>query len=351
VVLLENLGADIKDATQAAAHIAEKIRASLSTPYQLHDKMHHSSPSIGVSLIHCNGESADELIKQADMAMYQAKEAGRNAVRFFDPQMQQSVETIAALESDLRHAVHERQLQLFYQIQLDHTHHPVGAEALLRWVHPVRGMVSPAQFIPFAEESSLILDIGHWVLDEACRQIAVWSHQEHTRDLVLAVNISARQFKQPDFVEQVAAMIRKHGIQASRLKLELTESIALEELDVIIAKMHALRNRLGISLSLDDFGTGYSSLSYLKRLPLDQIKIDQSFVRDMTVDSGDAVMVKTIIDMAHNFGIEVIAEGVETAGQFFLLKQYGCLLFQGYLFGRPVPLGEFEALLQREKQP
>ncbi|ADE10564.1 EAL domain-containing protein [Sideroxydans lithotrophicus] len=347
VVLLENLGADIKDATQAAAHIAEKIRASLSTPYQLHDKMHHSSPSIGVSLIHCNGESAEELIKQADMAMYQAKEAGRNAVRFFDPQMQQSVETIAALESDLRHAVHERQLQLFYQIQLDHTHHPVGAEALLRWIHPVRGMVSPAQFIPFAEESSLILDIGHWVLDEACRQIAAWSHQERTRDLVLAVNISARQFKQPDFVEQVGAMIRKHAIQPARLKLELTESIALEELDVIITKMHALRNGLGISLSLDDFGTGYSSLSYLKRLPLDQIKIDQSFVRDMTVDSGDAVMVKTIIDMAHNFGIEVIAEGVETAGQFFLLKQYGCLLFQGYLFGRPVPLREFEALLQQ----
>lgn len=346
VVLLENLGADLKDATQAAAQIAEKIRASLSSPYQLHDKVHHSSPSIGVSLIHGNGESAEELIKQADMAMYQAKEAGRNAVRFFDPRMQRSVEAIATLESDLRQAIHDRQLQLFYQIQVGRDRRPVGAEALVRWMHPVRGMVPPVQFIPFAEESSLILDIGHWVLDEACRQIAAWSRHEQTRDLVLAVNISARQFKQPDFVEQVAALIRKHGIQPARLKLELTESIALEEIDVITAKMRALRSELGISLSLDDFGTGYSSLSYLKRLPLDQIKIDQSFVRDMTVDRGDAVMTKTIIDMAHNFDLEVIAEGVETDAQLALLEQYGCMVFQGYLFGRPMPLQEFEASLK-----
>ncbi len=345
VVLLENLGADIKDATQAAAHIAEKIRASLSSPYQLHDKVHHSSPSIGVSLIHGNGESAEELIKQADMAMYQAKEAGRNTVRFFDPRMQRSVEATATLESDLRQALHEGQLHLYYQIQVDRDRRPVGAEALVRWMHPVRGMVPPSQFIPFAEESSLILDIGHWVLDEACRQLSVWSYHERTRELVLAVNISARQFKQSDFVEQVAAVIRKYGIQPARLKLELTESIALEEIDVITAKMHALRSELGISLSLDDFGTGYSSLSYLKRLPLDQIKIDQGFVRDMTVDSSDAVMVKTIIDMAHNFDLEVIAEGVETAAQLALLEQYGCVVFQGYLFGRPVPAAEFEAHL------
>ncbi len=345
VVLLENLGADIKDATQAAAHIAEKIRASLSSPYQLHDKVHHSSPSIGVSLIHGNGESAEELIKQADMAMYQAKEAGRNTVRFFDPRMQRSVEATATLESDLRQALHEGQLHLYYQIQVDRDRRPVGAEALVRWMHPVRGMVPPSQFIPFAEESSLILDIGHWVLDEACRQLSVWSYHERTRELVLAVNISARQFKQSDFVEQVAAVIRKYGIQPARLKLELTESIALEEIDVITAKMHALRSELGISLSLDDFGTGYSSLSYLKRLPLDQIKIDQGFVRDMTVDSSDAVMVKTIIDMAHNFDLEVIAEGVETAAQLALLEQYGCVVFQGYLFGWPVPAAEFEAHL------
>ena len=346
VVLLENLGSETKEATQIAAHIAENIRACLSTPYQLRDRTYHSSPSIGVSLIYGNHESSDDLIKHADMAMYQAKESGRNAVRFFDPQMQQSVETLAALESDLRQAINHQQLRLYYQIQLDNDLHQIGAEAMVRWIHPTRGMVLPAQFIPFAEESSLILEIGHWVLDAACQQIAAWSNNEHTRKLVLAVNISARQFKQSDFVEQVAAMIRKHSIEPSRLKLELTESIALGDLDIIVTKMLTLRHVLGVTLSLDDFGTGYSSLSYLKRLPLDQIKIDQSFVRDMTVDSGDAVMVKTIIDMAQNFDVDVIAEGVETEAQLALLKQYGCLAYQGYLFSKPVPLEEFEALLK-----
>lgn len=346
VVLLENLGSETKEATQIAAHIAENIRACLSAPYQLRDRTYHSSPSIGVSLIYGNHESSDDLIKHADMAMYQAKESGRNAVRFFDPQMQQSVETLAALESDLRQAINHQQLRLYYQIQLDNDLHQIGAEAMVRWIHPTRGMVLPAQFIPFAEESSLILEIGHWVLDAACQQIAAWSNNEHTRKLVLAVNISARQFKQSDFVEQVAAMIRKHSIEPSRLKLELTESIALGDLDIIVTKMLTLRHVLGVTLSLDDFGTGYSSLSYLKRLPLDQIKIDQSFVRDMTVDSGDAVMVKTIIDMAQNFDVDVIAEGVETEAQLALLKQYGCLAYQGYLFSKPVPLEEFEALLK-----
>jgi diguanylate cyclase (GGDEF)-like protein/PAS domain S-box-containing protein len=348
VVLLENLGSNSKDAAQIAAQIAENIRACLSTPYQLKDKTHHSSPSIGVSLICDNHESADELIKQADIAMYQAKESGRNAIRFFDPEMQHSVETLAALESDLRQAVRERQLQLFFQIQLDHNHRPIGAEALVRWIHPTRGMVSPSEFIPFAEESSLILEIGHWVLDTACQQIAAWGRNELARNLVLAVNISARQFKQSDFVEQVAAIVQKHCIEPSCLKLEITESIALGDIDAMVAKMYELKHKIGITLSLDDFGTGYSSLSYLKRLPLDQIKIDQSFIRDMTTDIGDAVMVKTIIDMSQNFSLNVIAEGVETEAQLALLKQYGCLAFQGYLFGKPMPLKEFEALLKQE---
>jgi diguanylate cyclase (GGDEF)-like protein/PAS domain S-box-containing protein len=345
VVLLESLGSDIKDATQIAAHMAENIRSSLSAPYQLKDKAHHSSPSIGVCLIYGKNESADELIKRADMAMYQAKESGRNAVRFFDPQMQQSVETRAALESDLRLAVRDQQFQLYYQIQLDQEHNPVGAEAVIRWNHPVRGVISPTHFISVAEESSLILEIGHWVLDTACQQIAAWSHHEQTCDLVLAVNISARQFNRPDFVGQIAAMIQKHRIKPSRLKLELTESIALGDIDFIVAKMLELRQMQGITLSLDDFGTGYSSLSYLKQLPLDQIKIDRSFVRDITTDPSDAVIIKTIIDMAHNFGLNVIAEGVETEAQLALLKHYGCMAYQGFLFSKPVPIEQFEALL------
>jgi EAL domain-containing protein (putative c-di-GMP-specific phosphodiesterase class I) len=278
------------------------------------------------------------------MAMYQAKDSGRNKVKFFDPHMQHSLEVHAALESDLRGAISDQQFRLFYQVQFDHNHHPVGAEALIRWIHPKRGMVPPAQFIPFAEESSLILDIGNWVLDTACKQIAAWSHNEQFRNLVLAINISAQQFKQPDFVAQLEAMLHKHRIEPSRLKLELTESVALNDIDSVVVKMLALK-QIGVTLSLDDFGTGYSSLSYLKQLPLDQIKIDKSFVRDITTDSSDAVMVKTIIDMAHNFGLNVIAEGVETEEQFSFLKENGCLSFQGYLFSQPIPLEEFEVLL------
>ena len=349
VVLLENLNQELESATREAAQIAEKIRAALAEPYQLNQHEYHSSPSIGVYL-YCgdgkDGDSVNDVLKRADMAMYQTKDAGRNGVRFFDPRMQRAVEERAALESDLRRALPDGRLRLFYQLQLDLEHRPVGAEALIRWEHPQRGMVSPAQFIPVAEGSALIIDIGLWVLDMACRQIAAWRDSEQTRNLVLAINISGQQFKQPDFVTQVAAAIGKHHIDPSRLKLELTESVALDDIDAVVEKMRALRNELGVTLSLDDFGTGYSSLSYLKRLPLDQIKIDQSFVRDLTIDSSDAVMVKTIIDMAKNFGLNVIAEGVETQAQFDFLKENGCMAFQGYLFSKPVPLEAFEVLLK-----
>ncbi|MCE5180806.1 MAG: PAS domain S-box protein [Betaproteobacteria bacterium] len=347
VVLIENICADSGSTLQNVAQIAEKIRAVLATPYQLKGNIHHSSPSIGACLFFGNHDSASELIKRADMAMYQAKDSGRNRVRFFDPHMQESVETRAALESDLRQAIADRQFQLYYQIQIDHDRRPVGAEALIRWMHPKRGMVPPAEFIPIAEESSLILDIGHWVLDAACRQIAAWSHDEQTRHLALAINISGQEFKQPEFVERVAAMIQKHNIDPTCLKLELTESVALENIDAVVAKMLALRETLGVTLSLDDFGTGYSSLSYLKRLPLDQIKIDQSFVRGSIADSNNAVMVKAIIDMAQNFGLNVIAEGVETEAQWSFLKENGCMVYQGYLFSQPVSLEEFEARLKR----
>ncbi len=344
VVLIEEAGHDLDEVSRRIAGIAEKIRDSLAMPYQLKDSVHHSSPSIGVSLYRGDTETVDTLLKQADMAMYKAKESGRNAVRFFDPHMQQAVETRAHLESDLRGAIANGELELFYQIQVDKDFRPLGAEALIRWQHPLRGLVSPAQFIPIAEESSLILDIGTWVLEQGIRQLALWGHYKITRELSIAVNVSAAQFLQPNFVEQVAGILAHHGVDAARLKIELTESVVMNDVGDVVAKMNALK-KLGVKLSMDDFGTGYSSLSYLKRLPLDQIKIDQSFVRDIATDSNDAVMVRAIIDLAQNFGLDVVAEGVETEVQHMFLKIHGCAAYQGYLFSKPVPIKEFEKLL------
>lgn len=345
VVLIEEVDEIAEHASQKIALIAEKIRLSLSDSYQLEKYEHHSSPSIGVCLYRGNGESIDTVLKYADMAMYKAKESGRNAVRFYDPAMQQAVEARASLEADLRHAIPDNQLRLYYQIQVDNENRPIGAEALIRWSHPQRGMVSPMQFIPIAEESSLILDVGHWVLQAACKQLALWSKLEHTKQLILAVNVSAAQFKKGDFVSRISELVNAHHVDPSLLKLELTEAVVLEDVTDVIAKMHALK-ALGVRLSLDDFGTGYSSLSYLKQLPLDQIKIDQSFVRDIGTDPSDAVMVQTIINLAQSFRLNVIAEGVETEAQLSFLKQNGCMAYQGYLFSRPVPIMDFEALLQ-----
>jgi EAL domain-containing protein (putative c-di-GMP-specific phosphodiesterase class I) len=280
------------------------------------------------------------------MAMYQVKDAGRNAVRFFDPAMQLEVETHAALEADLRSAVSHQQLQLHYQMQVNADNRPIGAEALVRWDHPVRGMISPSLFVPIAEESSLILEIGKWVMETAITQLGLWAKREDAKELTLAINVSANQFKQYDFVEQIATLLHTHKVMASRLKLELTESVVLNDVTDVITKMNALK-AIGVRLSLDDFGTGYSSLAYLKRLPLDQIKIDQSFVRDIATDANDAVMVQTIIDLARNFRLNVIAEGVETEAQRIFLAQNGCLAYQGYLFGKPVPIENFEAALQQ----
>jgi diguanylate cyclase (GGDEF)-like protein/PAS domain S-box-containing protein len=351
VVLVENISAEKDDASQYISHIAEKMRAVLATPYQLKKHQYHSSPSIGICLFFGNEESVDELIKRADIAMYQAKDSGRNRVRFFDPYLQHLVEARAATEADLRVAIQQNQFELHYQVQVDHALQPFGAEALIRWHHPARGMVSPAEFIPIAEQGSLILDIGHWVLETACQQLAYWSREEKTNRLILAVNVSASQFIQAEFIDEIEALIQKYNITPSLLKLELTESIALENLDFIISKLAILKNRIGVRLSLDDFGTGYSSLSYLKRLPLNQIKIDQGFIRDMLANSSDAVMVKTIIDLAGNFDMDVIAEGVETEEQFNFLKGFGCLAYQGYLFGKPIPIGEFNARLASGNPP
>jgi diguanylate cyclase (GGDEF)-like protein len=344
VVLVEDIAADAEEASQKVAHLAEKIRSALAQPYTLEQYEQHSSPSIGVCLYRSRDETVESLLKHADMAMYQAKDAGRNAVRFFDPVMQHAVESRSALEADLRRAVPDQQLHLYYQIQLDNEFRPLGAEALLRWIHPMRGMVSPALFIPLAEESSLILDIGQWVLDAACRQLQGWAKHEQMCNLIIAVNISAKQFMRVDFVEQVDAVMRKYQVNPELLKLELTESVVLGDVKGVVAAMHALKG-LGVRLSMDDFGTGYSSLSYLKQLPLDQLKIDQSFVRDITSDTNDAVLVRAIIDLARNFRLNVIAEGVETKDQLEFLKINGCMAYQGYLFSKPIPIDQFEALL------
>jgi diguanylate cyclase (GGDEF)-like protein/PAS domain S-box-containing protein len=344
VVLLEDVDQDDKAASQKIALIAEKIRAALSESYHLGNHLQHSSPSIGASLYLGTEKTIEQLLKSADIAMYQAKDAGRNVVRFFDPNMQQAVEARASLEADLRLALSAEQFQLHYQIQMDSDLNPLGAEALLRWTHPLRGMVSPLQFIPIAEESRLIIEIGGWVLHTACRQLGQWAENDLTRKLILAVNVSAEQFMQSDFVAIVAAELKKALFDPSRLKLELTESVVLTDVKDVVSKMHELK-ALGIRLSLDDFGTGYSSLSYLKQLPLDQLKIDQSFVRDMISEPNDAVMVKTIIDMAKNFRLNVIAEGVETEAQMLFLKQMGCMSYQGYYFSKPVPIEQFENLL------
>ena len=344
IILLNNLGEVINDASKKAAMIAEKVRSCLSVPYILNDHQHFSSPSIGVSLYHDNTVPAAELLKQADLAMYQAKESGRNKVCFFDRSMQLAVERSATLETDLRHALVKNELHLYYQMQFNDELCPVGAEALLRWIHPVRGLVSPVEFIPFAEANSMILDIGDLVIKLACQQLELWSKNGNTKQLTLAVNVSAKQFIQDDFVESIISVLQCYSFAPSLLKLELTESVILDDVTMVIAKMDELK-AFGICLSLDDFGTGYSSLSYLKKLPMDQIKIDRSFVKDMTSDENDEVLVKTIIDMAGNFDIKVIAEGVETEAQLSLLKRLGCMEFQGFYFSKPVSIEQFELLI------
>ncbi len=346
VVMLENLSADESAAATHTKSISEKILTSLSQPYQVASNEYRSTCSIGITLFNDRQQQTDELLKQADIAMYQAKKAGRNTLRFFDPQMQDTVIARVALEGELRRALETQQFQLYYQIQVDSLLKSIGAEALIRWNHPDRGLVLPGQFITLAEETGLILPIGQWILEAACAQLKVWEQEEHTRELVLAVNVSAREFRQADFVAQVQATVQRHAIHPMRLKLELTESLLLENIEDTIAIMNAL-NEIGIQFSLDDFGTGYSSLQYLKRLPLDQIKIDQSFVRDLAVDSSDEAIVRTIIAMARNLNLDVIAEGVETEEQLQMLLNMGCTHYQGYLFGKPVSIEQFEALVKQ----
>ena len=345
VVMLEDLSEHPVEAATQTKVVGDKILAALSQPYQLGTYEYRGTSCIGATIFSNHGQSEEELLKRADIAMYQAKKAGHNALRFFDQQMQDAINGRAALEGELRNAIENQQFRLYYQIQTDSSRLPFGAEALIRWVHPERGLVSPDQFIRLAEETGLILPIGHWVLETACAQVKVWEQDALTRDLILSVNVSAKQFHQADFVVQVQAVVSLHAINPNLLKLELTESMLLENIEDTIATMHVLK-KIGIRLSLDDFGTGYSSLQYLKRLPLDQLKIDQSFVRDIVEDSSDRAIVRTIIAMAQSLNLNVIAEGVETEEQCQLLQSKGCIHYQGYLFGKPMPIEQFDTLLK-----
>ena len=339
VVMLEDLHTEVRTAIDQIKTVAEKILATLNLPFDLRGKAHYSTPSVGITLFSGPTQGVEELLKRADLAMYKSKSAGRNTFRFFDPEMQAAVAQRAELEVDLRHGLERGQLVLHYQTVVSHQGRVTGVEALVRWLHPERGLVSPTDFIPVAEQTGLILAIGQWVLRTACEQLVVWSRDPLTKYLTIAVNISAREFHEPNFVPETLRMLQQSGANANLLKLELTESLLLGDIKDATRKVGELR-KSGMRFALDDFGTGYSSLSYLRQLPLDELKIDQSFVRDVLTDPNDAAIAKTIIALAHSLGLSVVAEGVETVGQREFLARHGCELFQGYLFGQPLPVGE-----------
>ena len=347
VVMLEALGQDEQQAAQQAEAIAEKVRFALNQPYALNinEAKFQGTTSIGLTLFRGQDVSVDVLLKQADVALYQAKDGGRNLVRFFNPAMQAAIDSRSVLEVALRQALEKGEFQLHYQPQVNQFGALIGAEALLRWMTPQRGMVSPAEFIPLAEDTGLILPIGQWVLETACAQLKAWENDPRAQALQMSVNVSARQFHQHDFVDLVQHCLAASAIKPTRLKLELTESVVLDNVDSVIERMQQLK-ALGVSFCLDDFGTGYSSLSYLKRLPLQQVKIDQSFVRDVTEDPNDAAIVRAILAMSQTLGLHVIAEGVETQAQWDFLLQNNCVAYQGYLFGKPMPVSAWNQFLK-----
>jgi diguanylate cyclase (GGDEF)-like protein/PAS domain S-box-containing protein len=350
VVILEDLSDDPIEAASEAKEVGKKILNALNDPYQLVGHEYRSTSSIGVTLLNAENHSIDEMLKHADIAMYQAKKSGRNTLRFFDPKMQEAINTRVSAEKELLNAIEQKQFQLYYQIQVDSEGGVLGAEALIRWIHPARGLVSPAEFIPLAEETGLILPIGSWVVEAACGQLKAWEVRGIARNLALAVNVSAKQVQHEDFVCQMKAIVQKYEVRPCLLKLELTESMLVENVEDTINKIEQLRD-FGIRFSLDDFGTGYSSLQYLKKIPINQLKIDQSFIRGIETDHHDQSIVRTVIAIAHSLEIDVIAEGVETDGQLQILKRTGCKAFQGYLFAKPMAVELFEALLQRQVYP
>ncbi len=353
VVLVENLKKDYRAAAYKARRIGEKVLKAFALPFYLDNdaeehteknQAHFSSPSIGIALFGKQDMLLDDVLKHADLAMYQAKAAGRNTMQFFDPRMQKQVTDRAVLEAQLREAVSEKSFVLYYQPQVDRKQRIIGVEALLRWPHKNHGVVSPADFIPLAEESGLILPLGQWVLEQACNQLSLWKKHPQTKQLTISVNVSARQFHHPDFVDMVLSVVQQTAIDPTRLKLELTESILVSDMALMIERMNKLKDH-GICFSLDDFGTGYSSLLYLKRMPLDELKIDKSFVQDVFGAENDAAIVKTILALGHSLGLSVIAEGVESEEQQLFLMTHQCQLFQGYLYGKPMTIDRLECLL------
>jgi diguanylate cyclase (GGDEF)-like protein/PAS domain S-box-containing protein len=346
VLVIEDLSADVEAAEDQIRVVIGKIRDAVGQPYWLDGNLLHCSASVGAALFRGHEESVEALFKQADLAMYQAKAAGRDAWRQFHPSMQIALDARSALEADLRVAVERGQLLLYYQPQLDECHEVIGAEALLRWQHPVRGLVSPGVFIPVAEETGLIVSIGRWVMQAACAQLAAWSANPATQGLRLAVNVSPRQFRRPEFVAEIRQVLQETGADPTLLDIEITEGLVIDSVADTIARMHQLKTN-GIGFSIDDFGTGFSSLAYLQRLPLDNLKIDSTFVRDLATDANAAAIVQTIITMGRTLGLGVIAEGVETQAQQKMLQAYGCTAYQGYLFAPPLPLTEFESFMTR----
>ncbi|MDO8938810.1 MAG: EAL domain-containing protein [Methylicorpusculum sp.] len=344
VVILENQDQCPDHAAIQAKLVGDKIVTALSQPYSLNEHEYFSSCSIGIALFHGEKSQLDNLLTQADTSMYEAKKSGRNTLRFFDPTMQQALEERVAMENALRQAICKQQFQLYYQLQVDSQSRPLGVEALIRWIHPDKGLISPADFIPLAEETGLIEPIGQWVLETACTQIKAWEKCPFRKQLTIAVNVSAIQFIQHNFVTLVKNAVEQAGIVGSKLKLELTESIVLRNVDDAIAKMDQL-NAFGFALSLDDFGTGYSSLSYLKQLPFTEIKIDRSFIDRAPTNSNDAFLIQIMISMGQQFGMGVVAEGIETKQQLELLKSLNCKAFQGYLFAKPMMIYDLEAIL------
>ena len=334
-----------EEAATLANQLGEKIFESMQKPFFLKTRDYYAQMSIGVTLLNSD-DTVEDLFKHADIALYQAKNSGRNTLRFFDPTMQATLDLHSALEAELREALSKNQFRLYYQPQVDELHRVGGVEALIRWLHPERGLISPDDFIPLAEESDLILPIGLWVLQSACEQLKIWKNNPHTAQLNVAVNVSSRQFRQPDFVPQIQQVLQNCGVNPSLLKLELTESLVLENVEETIQKMAAIQH-LGINFSMDDFGTGFSSLSYLAQLPLNQLKIDKSFVNKIFEHRDNEMIARTIIAMGIGLGMNVIAEGVETIAQQKFLEASGCLFYQGYLFSRPLPIEELEVYLQQ----
>ncbi|PKM35717.1 MAG: diguanylate cyclase [Gammaproteobacteria bacterium HGW-Gammaproteobacteria-10] len=345
IVLINCNAKNLEEAADHALTVAEKINAKINKPFLLDTFQHQLSPSIGITLFPDNIDNADQILQQADTAMYRSKASGRNSISFFHPNMQEAADLRIKMENEIREAIDQGHFVLNYQAQFGSQNEIIGAEALIRWQHPQKGLIPPVEFIKIAEESRLILQLGRWVIMEACLQIQSWQGSGLIVPRI-AVNVSSNQFRQSDFVDQIEHSLKLSGITPDCLEIELTEHVVIDNIQDTIEKMKALK-ALGLSISIDDFGTGYSSLAYLKQLPLNQLKIDKSFVRDISTDPNDAIIVETMIDMSKHLGLTMIAEGVETAEQLAFLKSRGCTGFQGYYFSHPATADQFAELLSK----